>query len=163
MYTLLVTTVGLVVALAPAARAQSSHAAEAAKDEVIAVQKRFYDAYRTCNRKEVEALLVEDPLYRHAAGPVQQGRDEILNGIRPADSCNFDELRVDPRSVRIIGDTAIVYGDLMWKVKNGPATEPGKNIAVTTFVRRNGRWLFASNVSAAVPERPTPGTVPERR
>jgi uncharacterized protein (TIGR02246 family) len=158
-----VVTAVIAAALSTGVNAQSRDTAnDAAKKEVVDVQKRFYDAYRSCNRKEVEALLVEDPFYRHAAGPVQQGRDEILNGMRPADSCNFDELRVDPRSVRIIGDTAIVYGDLMWKVKNSPATEPGKNIAVTTFVRRNGRWLFASNVSAAVPERPA-AAAPERK
>ena len=126
---------------------------DAVKNEVIAAQKRFYDAYKNCNHQETEMLIVDDPLYRHAAGTVQEGKAEFLKGMRPADDCNFDVLRVDPRSVRILGDTAIVFGDLTWKVKGSPVTEPGKNIAMTVFVKRNGRWLFAANASAEVPER----------
>lgn len=153
-----VAVAALLTAMDAGAGAQST---DAVKNEVIEAQKRFYNAYKTCNREETESLIVDDPLYRHAAGTVQEGKAEFLKGMRPADACNFDVLRVDARSVRVIGDTAIVFGDLTWKVKNGPVTEPGKNIAMTVFVKRNGRWLFASNVSAEVPEKKAP--VPEKK
>ena len=147
MKTVVVMTV-LMTAMGVAGIAQSP---DAAKTEVVGALKHFYQTYQTCNRAVMETLIVDDVLYRHTVGTVQQGKAEFFKGWRPMDNCNFDVLRVEPRSVRVYGETAIVFGDLVWKTKDGPL-HSGKDIASQVFVKRNGRWLLASNVSAAIPD-----------
>jgi ketosteroid isomerase-like protein len=126
----------------------------AEKEAVLKAQKHLYDAYAACDRKEVERLIVDEPFYRHAVGLVQDGRAAFLNGINPKERCDFDVLRVDPITVHIVGDTAIIFGNLTWKTSKMPApTDPGKNAAMTVFVKRKSRWLLAANSSMEVPDK----------
>lgn len=136
---------GIACLLVVAASAASAQSSGTAKDEVIAAQKRFYNAYQSCNAKELAEIVVDDMMYLHSTGGLQKNKTELVTSVKP-DACGFDILRVDPTSVRIYGDTAIIFGDLKFKPKNGPATV-GQKIASQVFVKRNGKWLFASNVS----------------
>jgi uncharacterized protein (TIGR02246 family) len=135
-------TGGLLALLTAGVAAQSE---SSARDEVIAAQKRFYDAYRTCNKTEMASLVTDDMMYLHSTGGLQKNKAELVNSLNP-EKCNFEVLRVDPTSVRVYGDAAIVFGNLHYKPKNGPETRGGQ-LAVQVFVRRNGRWLFAHNQS----------------
>jgi hypothetical protein len=137
-----------------AARAAAADSAAAEKEAVLKAQKHLYDAYAACDRDEVERLIVDEPFYRHAVGLVQDGRAAFLKGINPKEKCDFDVLRVDPITVHIVGDTAIIFGNLTWKTSKMPApTDPGKNAAMTVFVKRKGRWLFVGNSSMEVPDK----------
>lgn len=137
----------LAATMSGTAGAQSSGAGGSAKDEVLAAQKRFYEAYRTCNAKDMEQLVVDDMLYFHSTGSLQHNKAELLKSL--AQPCGFDVLRVDVQTVRIYGDTAVLFGDLKVKRPGVPAVN-APLIATQVFVRQNGRWLFASNQSSEV-------------
>ena len=120
-------------------------AAEDAREEVLAAQKRFYKAYESCDAKAMEPLVVDDLMYWHSTGGLQKSKAELLKSLTP--NCTIEQLRVDVTNVRIYGDTAILFGDLHFKAKTGEPTRGGQ-IASQVFVRRNGRWLFAHNISS---------------
>jgi len=130
-------------ALAALPAAQSGE--QGVKDEVIAAQKRFYTAYRTCDKATMATLVTDDMMYLHSTGGLQKNKAELVDSLNPA-NCPFEILQVDPTSVRVYGDSAIIFGNLRYKPKNGPETM-GKKIASQVFVKRDGRWLFASNIS----------------
>ena len=115
------------------------------KDEVVAAQKRFYNAYQACDAKVMADLVTDDMWYFHSTGGIQHNKAEMLASLTP--DCFIEILRCDVRSVRIYGDTAILVGDLHFKGKNTPKVA-AKLTSSQVFVKRNGRWLFASNMSA---------------
>jgi ketosteroid isomerase-like protein len=117
---------------------------DAAKEEVIAAQKKFYKAYESCDAKAMEPLVVDDLLYLHSTGGLQHNKAELIKGLTP--NCSIQILRVDPTSVRVYGDTAVVFGDLHFKAKTTPEVQ-AKLLAAQVFIKRNGRWLFVHNSS----------------
>lgn len=138
----------LLVVLASAA--PSAQPGTSARDEVLAAQKRFYEAYRTCNVKEIADLVTDDLLYVYSVGFTHKGKPEFLKSLEGA-TCGWDVLQVDATDVRVYGDTAVLIGDFRYKGKNRPAVD-AKLVAMQVFVKRNGKWLFAANAtSEAIP------------
>lgn len=135
-------TVAIAAVLAAQTAAQGS---DSAKDEVVAAQKRFYEAYQACDAKAMENLVTDDMWYFHSTGGIQRNKAEMLETL--TGDCLIEILRCDIRSVRIYGDTVVVVGDLHFKGKNTPKVE-AKLTSSQVFVKQNGRWLFASNMSA---------------
>ena len=120
-----------------------------AREDVVAAQKRFYEAYRTCNAQELERMVTDDLLYVYSVGMTHQSKAEFLKTITPG--CGWDELAVDPQTVRVHGDTAWVLGQFRYKGRNKPAIT-AKLLAMQVFVKRDGRWLLASNqTTEAIP------------
>lgn len=113
-----------------------------AKDEVVAAQRRFFEAYRTCNAQELERMVTDDLLYVYSVGMIHHSKAEFLKTITPG--CGWDELAVAPDTVRVHGDTAWVLGQFRYKGRNRPAVA-AKLLAMQVFVKRDGRWLLASN------------------
>lgn len=134
--------VALVAAVGVIVGAQS--AGGGVRDEVVAAQKKFYEAYQSCNAKDLEGLVTEDMVYLHSTGGVQRSKAELLKSLPP--TCTFEVLRVDVTNVRIYGDTAIVSGDLHFKAKGSPKVA-AHLLATQVFVKQNGRWLLANNSS----------------
>ena len=147
-------TIGvLVAALTSLASAQSGNAgaANGADDglavarEVLAAQKHFYQAYRTCNEQDMAALVTDDLLYLFSVGFMHKGKTEFLKSLEPA-GCGWDVLQVDVdvNDVRIHGDTAILVGNFRYKGKNAEPVDANL-MAMQVFVKRDGKWLFAAN------------------
>ncbi len=140
---------GLVCAMAAVVGAQSdAHGPE--EREVLAAQKHFYEAYRTCDEQEMAKLVTDDLLYVFSVGFMHKGKAEFLKSLEP-EGCGWDVLQVDINDVRIWGDTAVLVGDFRYKGKNAPPVD-AKLMAMQVFVKRNGRWLFAANsTTEAIP------------
>jgi uncharacterized protein (TIGR02246 family) len=156
-------TIGVLVAALTAmttlASAQSSGNAGAAKEadlaiarEVLAAQKTFYQAYRTCNEQDMASLVTDDLMYLFSVGFMHKGKTEFLKSLEPA-GCGWDVLQVDVdiNDVRIYGDTAILFGNFRYKGKNAEPIDANL-MAMQVFVKRDGKWLFAANsTTEAVP------------
>ena len=155
-------TIGvLVAALTTLASAQSGGNAGTAKGaddglaaarEVLAAQKQFYQAYRTCNEQDMASLVTDDLMYLFSVGFMHKGKTEFLKSLEPA-GCGWDVLQVDVdiNDVRIYGDTAILFGNFRYKGKNAEPIDANL-MAMQVFVKRDGKWLFAANsTTEAVP------------
>lgn len=134
--------VALIAAVGAVAGAQSGGGS--VRDEVVAAQKKFYQAYQACSAKDMEGLVTDDMVYLHSTGGVQKSKAELLKSLTP--DCPIEKLRVDVTNVRIYGDTAIVSGDLHFKAKGAPEVA-AHLLATQVFVKQNGRWLLANNSS----------------
>jgi len=134
--------IAIAAALAAQAAAQGG---DSAKDEVAAAQTRFYETYQACDGEAMAGLVTDDMWYFHSTGGIQHNKAEMLESLEG--DCFIEILRCDIRSVRIYGDTAVVVGDLHFKGKDTPKVE-AKLTSSQVFVKQDGRWLFASNMSA---------------
>ena len=121
-----------------------ARAQETVEEEVLAAQKRFYQAYESCDAEAMESLVTDDMMYLHSTGGLQSNKTELLESLTP--DCFIEVLRVDVDSVRIYGDAAVLFGDLHFKGKDTPKVE-AKLRASQVFVKQDGRWLLASNSS----------------
>tara|TARA_B100001123_G_scaffold413007_1_gene510937 strand:+ start:1464 stop:2057 length:594 start_codon:yes stop_codon:yes gene_type:complete len=136
----------------------NSVAQETVKEEVLAVQKQFYQAYESCDAEAMEPLVTDDMMYLHSTGDLQSNKTELLeslssvDGTTPTESttrtadCFLEMLQVDVDSIRIYGDAAVLFGDLHVIPKGAPKVK-AKLRASQVFVKQDGRWLFASNSS----------------
>ena len=122
-----------------------AQAQENVKEEVLAAQKQFYQAYESCDAEAMEPLVTDDMMYLHSTGGLQSNKTELVESLTGSD-CFIEVLRVDVDSVRIYGDAAVLFGDLHFKGKGTPKVE-AKLRASQVFVKQDGRWLFASNSS----------------
>ena len=121
-----------------------ARAQETVEEEVLAAQKRFYQAYESCNAEAMEPLVTDDMMYLHSTGGLQNNKTELLESLTP--DRFIEVLRVDVDSVRIYGDAAVLFGDLHFKGKDTPKVQ-AKLRASQVFVKQDGQWLFASNSS----------------
>ena len=143
-----ITVSALITAMCLVASAQSNSGVQ---DEVLAAQKRFYEAYRDCDHESMEQLVTEDLLYGFSVGFVHKGKAEFIESLKP-EGCGWDELTVEVKDVRIYGDTAVLLGDFHYDPKGDTPRLELPLTAMQVFVKQNGRWLFAANqTSEAVP------------
>ena len=142
--------VGVLMAAAVGVADAQSGSAASAQDEVLAAQKHFYEAYRTCNEQEMASLVTDDLLYVFSVGFMHKGKAEFLKSLEP-EGCGWDRLQVDVEDVRIYGDTAVLVGKFQYKGKNAAPIDANL-LAMQVFVKRDGRWLFAANsTTEAIP------------
>ena len=133
----------------------SSVSQETVKEEVLAAQKRFYQAYESCDAEAMEFLVTEDMMYLHSTGDLQSNKTELLESMVTEDGeadsalaseCFLEILRVDVDNIRIYGDAAVLFGDLHVKGKGAPKIKAQLRSS-QVFVKQDGQWLFASNAS----------------
>ena len=114
--------------------------------DVLAVEKNYADAYRTCNLDLMDRVLADDFIHMHSSGATDD-RQKWLTYLR---ECPLEELQVEVTKVRSYGDTALVHGT--FKVKNrkmGPRLS-GPISFTRVYVRQSGAWrLVLSQQSAS--------------
>ena len=54
---------------------------ETVKEEVLAAQKRFYQAYESCDAEAMESLVTDDMMYLHSTGDLQSNKTELLESM----------------------------------------------------------------------------------
>jgi ketosteroid isomerase-like protein len=138
---------GLAIAILAAG---SVYAQSKPEDAVLAAQKKFVDAYRTCNVAEMNTIVTDDMQFIHVGGNTQD-KAQFVAGIG---TCSLADLRIDVSKVRIYGDAAIIQGMFNYKPKQGAG---GTLVISEVFVKKNGAWQFASHQST-LPAAPRPAS-----
>ena len=136
------TVIGVVVAAVAVCGAFVQAKESGAQDAALAAQKKFVEAYRTCNVPEMNKIVTEDMQFIHVGG-MTQDRTTFVNGVG---QCSLADLNVEVTKVRMYGDAAVIMGKFNYKTKQGPA---GMLIISEVFVKQNGAWRFASHQSTA--------------
>ena len=116
--------------------------ADPSQDAVMAVQKKFIDAQKTCNVAELNTIVTDDMQFIHVGGNTQD-KAAFVKGVG---GCALSNLTLDVTKVRMYGDTAVVQGTQVHTLKNGMS---GTLIVSQVYVKKNGAWLFASHQSTA--------------
>lgn len=86
-------------------------------------------------------MLADDLAHVHLNGNVD-GKDAYLAGVR--DRFRFLSVRRDNLQIRVIGDTAVMIGDLIQQTRTLETNTDFDIKAVTTQVwaRQNGKWIL---------------------
>ena len=121
------------------------------RNAVLGVQKEFAEAYKACDVQGMGRIVTEDLLVLHSTGSLQN-REAFLKDVA---GCNYDEMSIEPDSIRFYGDAAIVMGKMPVRIRETSRVHPGLRVTLLVtdvLVKENGRWLVASHQSTeAVP------------
>jgi uncharacterized protein (TIGR02246 family) len=113
-----------------------------AQQDVLAVEKKFIDAQKTCNVAELNTVVADDMQFIHVGGNTQD-KAAFVAGVG---MCALSNLTLDVTKVRLYGDTAVLQGTQVHTLKNGTS---GTLIVSQVYVKQNGAWKFASHQSTA--------------
>ena len=109
---------------------------------VLAAQQKFHHAVKTCNMADLNAVVDDDLIYIHGNGQL----DDKKSLVAVVSKCVFSEFRLDVKTSRMHGDTAILVGNLPFAMKSGGLS---MTLFVSqTYVRRNGTWRLVSHQGA---------------
>ena len=136
-------------------------------EEVLAVQTRWFKATATCNLPELEKIVSPAFMFLHHSGNIQT-YEESMAPYRKCAPRTGEPQRSTNTKVRIVGDMAIVVGDLQWGNVTPKPGEKGSFLKPTgtgsfalfryshVYVRRNGSWMLVQQQSTGVPVRDFP-------
>jgi ketosteroid isomerase-like protein len=154
----------LVLLLAATAAQAQSNGGSAEADAVLAVQARWFKATAGCNLPEIEATMSPDFMFLHHSG-FTQTYEEAMAPYRKCSPRTGEPQQSTNTKVRVVGDTAIVVGDLQWGNLTPKAGEKGSFLKPTgtgsfalfryshVFARQNGSWRLMQQQSTAVPSK----------
>jgi uncharacterized protein (TIGR02246 family) len=121
------------------------------RNAVLGVQKQLAQAYRTCDTQGMAGLVTDDMLVLHSTGTLQN-KNEFLKEVA---GCKFDDMAIEPDSIRFYGDAAIVMGRMPFTAKKTSGAQPALSLTLVlteVFVKQDSRWLVASHqTTEAVP------------
>src|SRR2546422_877445 len=86
--------------------------------DVITAQQKFHNAVNTCNLTEIRQMTTEDMLFIHSDGH----SDDKKAYTDAVAKCPFEVFKLDVKTARMYGDTAILTGNLLLKAKQSSMT-----------------------------------------
>jgi ketosteroid isomerase-like protein len=109
------------------------------KQELIALEKKWWEAFKAPDRAALERILADEFVgYDNPAGKPETKR-QWIDGMTDG-SFRVDSYAIERMDVTVVADTGVVA--VLYSIHT---TEKGKasserKIDLDTFVRRNGRW-----------------------
>ena len=123
--------------------------AATAEEEVRAAEARRFAAMVQVDTAALSGLLADDLTYTHSTGQVEN-KAQFLETLS---SGKLRYLAIEPSEVvvRIYGDTAILTGRSMMKVKTGEQEMTLPIRFTDVWVRKGGQWRMAVWQSTRIP------------
>lgn len=109
--------------------------------EIVALEKRAYEAWKQKDKKFFEEHMWEDGQYLDANGV--GGKAQYIKAIIDND-CTVNSYALDkPKVTMLSKDAALVAYRYTYDIVCGGKPEAGPLWASTVYVRRGGKWLIA--------------------
>ncbi len=121
---------------------EDARAVEQAEDERFA-------AMIALDYARLEQLYAADMTYVHGSAVVDD-RDAYFAAMR-AEKFVYRSWRVEKRRVRFFGETAVVDGRYQVEMTSSGVPRSLDNIAVSVWVRRDGRWQMVHWAATPIP------------
>lgn len=118
----------------------------AARDQVLALEKAWNQAYKAGDTKALSAILDNSLVLVEDDGSLKT-KSEFLATVK---STNVNEEQVAPESltVRVFGNTAIAIGVIAVKESKGGKTVTHRERFIDTWINRDGKWMcIATNAT----------------
>ena len=113
-----------------------------AQEELLEAERRRSAALVARDVAEMDACLDRNLVYVHATG-VEHDREGLLDYVRTGPV--FHEVRLEPRSIRIYGEVALLFGELNLKLQRaGAESVEARSLATEVWIRRADGWRLAS-------------------
>ncbi len=118
----------------------------AARDQVLALEKAWNQAYKAGDTKALSSILDNSLVLVEDDGSLKT-KSEFLASVKAA---NANEEQVAPESltVRVFGNTAIAIGVIAVKDTKGGKTVSHRERFIDTWINREGKWVcIATNAT----------------
>jgi uncharacterized protein (TIGR02246 family) len=111
------------------------------EEEVVALEKRAYEAWKHKDKRFFEEHMAEDGQYLDANGG--GGKAQYVRAIIDND-CTVNGYALDKPKVTLLGrDAALLTYRYTYDIVCGGKPEAGPLWASTVYVKRGGKWLIA--------------------
>jgi ketosteroid isomerase-like protein len=137
-------TLALICAPAVSVSAQEQDAA--ARDQVLALEKLWNQAYKAGDTKALSSILDNSLVLVEDDGSLKT-KSEFLASVKSS-SVNQEQVAPESLSVRVFGNTAIAIGVIAVK-----ETKAGKSVThrerfIDTWINKEGKWVcIATNAT----------------
>ena len=140
----LVMTAILIGGFAVCASAQDPDAA--ARDQVLALEKAWNQAYKAGDTKALASILDNSLVLVEDDGSLKT-KFEFLASIKSS-AANQEQVAPESLSVRVFGNTAIAIGVIAVKETKGGKTVTHKERFIDTWINKDGKWVcIATNAT----------------
>jgi len=136
-------TLALMCAIAVPVSAQDD---AAARDQVIALEKAWNQAYKAGDTKALAAILDNSLILVEDDGSLQT-KSEFLASVKSS-SGNQEQVAPESLTVRVFGNTAIAIGVIAVKGTKGGKSVVRRERFIDTWINKNGSWIcIATNAT----------------
>lgn len=140
----------LVLIAAKAAADVDAHPEEALR----AAEQRLFAAIQARDRTALDELLADDFLYS-SPGAAAVDKASFLATIAGLPE-GIERIWSDDAQARALGDTGVVFGHQLARVRQGSQVLLGRTLFMDVFVKRDGRWLLSLAQGVELSEQPAP-------
>ena len=132
--------------LAPAVLVQAQDYDAAARDQVIALEKAWNQAYKAGDTKALAAILDNSLILVEDDGSLKT-KSEFLASVKSS-SANEEQVAPESLTVRVFGNTAIAIGVIAVKGTKGGKSVVHRERFIDTWINKNGSWVcIATNAT----------------
>jgi ketosteroid isomerase-like protein len=137
-------TLALICAPAVPVSAQDQDAA--ARDQVMALEKAWNQAYKAGDTKALSSILDNSLVLVEDDGSLKT-KSEFLASVKSA-SGNQEQVAPESLSVRVFGNTAIAIGVIEVKETKGGKSVSHRERFIDTWINKGGNWIcIATNAT----------------
>jgi len=118
----------------------------AARDQVIALEKAWNQAYKAGDTKALAAILDNSLILVEDDGSLKT-KSEFLASVKSS-SGNEEQVAPESLTVRVFGNTAIAIGVIAVKGTKGGKSVVRRERFIDTWINKNGSWIcIATNAT----------------
>jgi uncharacterized protein (TIGR02246 family) len=118
----------------------------AARDQVLALEKAWNQAYKAGDTKALSSILDNSLVLVEDDGSLKT-KSEFLASVK-ASNANEEQVAPESLTVRVFGNTAIAIGVIAVKESKGGKTVSHRERFIDTWINREGKWVcIATNAT----------------
>jgi ketosteroid isomerase-like protein len=129
----------LALLCAPAALVHAQDYDAAARDQVLALEKAWNQAYKAGDAKALDAILDNSLVLVEDDGSLKT-KSEFLASVKSS-SGNQEQVAPESLTVRVFGNTAIAIGVIAVKATKGGKSVFHRERFIDTWINKNGSWV----------------------
>jgi ketosteroid isomerase-like protein len=124
---------------APAVLVHAQDDDAAARDQVLALEKAWNQAYKAGDTKALASILDNSLVLVEDDGSLKT-KSEFLASVNSS-SANQEQVAPESLTVRVFGKTAIAIGVIAVKATHGGKSVVHRERFIDTWINKNGTWV----------------------
>jgi ketosteroid isomerase-like protein len=120
------------------------------KDDILALDRRRFDAMIAGDAGALETLLHRDLKYTHSSGAVDS-KDSYIRGVREK-FWDYQSIKTSDETVSVHGDAVLVHCRLQIDLERKGVSKQIDSVALSVWIKDEGRWQVLAVHSTPYPK-----------